>query len=42
MLQLPAYASELNAVESVWAHLKRSLANNAVTGIDPRARGCLR
>jgi len=34
VLRLPAYASELNAVESVWAHLKRSLANNAVTGID--------
>jgi DDE superfamily endonuclease len=27
--QLPAYASELNPVESVWAHLKRSLANLA-------------
>jgi DDE superfamily endonuclease len=25
--QLPAYASELNPVESVWSHLKRSLAN---------------
>ena len=34
VLRLPAYASELNAVESVWAHLKRSIANNAVTGID--------
>jgi len=34
VLRLPAYASELNAVESVWAHLKRSIANNAVTSID--------
>jgi len=34
VFRLPAYASELNAVESVWAHLKRSIANNAVTGID--------
>jgi putative transposase len=29
VFQLPAYASELNPVESVWAHLKRSLANLA-------------
>jgi len=34
VIRLPAYASELNAVESVWAHLKRSIANNAITGID--------
>ena len=27
VFQLPAYASELNPVESVWSHLKRSLAN---------------
>jgi transposase len=27
--QLPAYASELNPVESVWSVLKRSLANLA-------------
>jgi hypothetical protein len=27
--QLPAYASELNPVESAWSHLKRSLANLA-------------
>jgi transposase len=25
--RLPPYAHELNPVESVWAHLKRSLAN---------------
>ena len=27
--QLPSYAPELNPVESVWSHLKRSLANLA-------------
>lgn len=27
VFQLPAYASELNPVESVWSHLKRSLVN---------------
>ena len=27
VFQLPAYASELNPVEPVWSHLKRSLAN---------------
>jgi transposase len=27
--QLPAYAHELNPVEPVWSHLKRSLANLA-------------
>jgi transposase len=29
VFRLPAYASEFNPVESVWAHLKRSLANLA-------------
>jgi transposase len=29
VFQLPSYASELNPVESVWSHLKRSLANLA-------------
>ena len=29
VFRLPAYASELNPVESVWSHLKRSLANLA-------------
>jgi transposase len=29
VFQLPAYASKLNPVESVWSHLKRSLANLA-------------
>jgi transposase len=27
--QLPAYAPELNPVEAVWSHLKRSLASLA-------------
>jgi putative transposase len=27
VFQLPPYASELNPVESVWSHLKLSLAN---------------
>ena len=27
VFQLPPYAHELNPVEPVWAHLKRSLAN---------------
>ena len=29
VFQLPPYASELNPVEPVWSHLKRSLANLA-------------
>ena len=29
VFRLPPYASELNPVESVWSHLKRSLANLA-------------
>jgi transposase len=29
VFRLPPYASEFNPVESVWAHLKRSLANLA-------------
>ena len=29
VFRLPAYAPELNPVEPVWAHLKRSLANLA-------------
>lgn len=32
--QLPAYAPELNAVEAVWSHLKRSLANLAERTVD--------
>jgi transposase len=33
VFQLPPYASELNPVEAVWAHLKRSLANLVKQGI---------
>jgi transposase len=32
--QLPAYAPELNPVEAVWSHLKKSLANLAVRTAD--------
>jgi transposase len=32
--QLPPYASELNPVEAVWTHLKRSLANLTKQTID--------
>ncbi len=31
---LPAYSPDLNPVESVWAHVKRSLANLAVVALD--------
>jgi putative transposase len=31
---LPAYASELNLVEGVWAHMKKSLANPAMRTVD--------
>ncbi|MFJ9846549.1 transposase, partial [Kitasatospora sp. NPDC101155] len=31
---LPAYAPELNAVEYLWAHVKRSLANLANVALD--------
>jgi transposase len=34
VFRLPAYAPELNPVESVWSHLKRSLANLAKRDID--------
>ena len=34
VVQLPAYAPELNATEGVWSHLKRGLGNCAATGID--------
>jgi hypothetical protein len=35
---LPPYAPELNPVESVWSHLKRSLANLAADSITRMAR----
>jgi hypothetical protein len=34
VIQLPAYAPELNPTESVWSHVKRSLGNLAVTNVD--------
>ncbi|MFE0177977.1 transposase [Streptomyces sp. NPDC059002] len=34
IFQLPPYAPELNPVEGVWSHLKRSLVNLAKRGID--------
>lgn len=37
VIRLPAYAPDLNPVESVWSHLKRSLGNLAVQGIDDLA-----
>lgn len=35
---LPSYAPELNPVESVWSHLKRSLANLAAGNVTHLAR----
>lgn len=34
VIRLPAYAPDLNPVEAVWAHLKRSIGNLAVNGVD--------
>jgi DDE superfamily endonuclease len=34
VIQLPAYAPDLNPAESVWSHVKHSLGNLAVTGVD--------
>ncbi|MFD4413547.1 transposase [Streptomyces sp. NPDC058476] len=34
VLLLPAYPPDLNPIESVWAHVKRSLANLAVVALD--------
>lgn len=34
MFLLPAYSPNLNTVEWVWAHVKRSLANLAVVALD--------
>ena len=38
VVQLPAYAPDLNAAESVWSLLKRSLGNAIWTSIDDLAR----
>ncbi len=37
VVQLPAYAPELNPTEGVWSHVKRSLGNLAAYGIDQLA-----
>jgi hypothetical protein len=45
VVQLPPYAHELNPVELVWSHLKRSLANLAkrdITQLTTLAKGRLR
>ncbi|MGW0504378.1 transposase, partial [Micromonospora sp. NPDC003241] len=34
VIRLPAYAPDLNPTEAVWSHLKRSIGNLAVTGVD--------
>ena len=34
VIRLPAYAPDLNPTEGVWSHLKRSLGNLAVRGVD--------
>jgi putative transposase len=37
VVQLPAYAPELNPTEGVWSHVKRGLGNLAACGIDQLA-----
>jgi len=37
VVRMPAYAPELNPVESVWANLKNGLGNLAVRGVDQLA-----
>jgi transposase len=39
---LPPYASELNPVESVWSHLKRSLAKRDITQLTALVKTRLR
>lgn len=34
VFQLPAYAPDLNPIESAWSHVKRSLGNLAATSVD--------
>ncbi len=34
IIRLPAYAPDLNPTEGVWSHVKHSLGNLAVTGVD--------
>jgi transposase len=37
VVQLPAYAPELNPTEGVWSHIKHGLGNLAACGIDQLA-----
>ena len=37
VVQLPAYAPELNRTEGVWSHIKRGLGNLAARGTDQLA-----
>lgn len=34
VIRLPAYAPDLNPTEGIWSHLKRSIGNLAVHGVD--------
>src|SRR5206468_8917880 len=42
VVQLPAYAPELNATEGVWAHVKRDLGNLLVGTVDELAASAKR
>ena len=42
VVQLPAYAPELNAAEGVWAHVKRDLGNLLVGTVDELAASAKR
>ncbi|HVH94244.1 MAG TPA: transposase, partial [Nocardioidaceae bacterium] len=42
VVQLPAYACELNATEGVWAHVKRDLGNLLAGTIDELAESAKR
>jgi transposase len=45
MFRLPPYAHELNPVEPVWAHLKRSLTNltkHTITELTTLVKTCLK
>ena len=42
VVQLPAYAPELNATEGVWAHVKRDLGNLLAGTVDELAASAKR
>ena len=42
VVQLPAYAGELNATEGVWAHVKRDLGNLLAGTVDELAANAKR